>query len=152
MESATGWLTLRMNHEALAAFVATLWRVLGTPARRSSTAPMFDATGTVAADRDGYHAHSGFFFPYIPDDLELTVGIGEGLFQLNGGEIIYASPAVWRKALVAWGRVVEDRQPRLIVLDSSETEWCSSESRGRLCIEYLPDLSWQDAPNDNETS
>jgi hypothetical protein len=150
MEETTGWLTLRMNHEALAVFVIAMWRVLGPPAKESTVAPMFDVTGSVTVERDGFHAHSGFFYPYIEDDLELTVGIGSGLFSLNGGEILYASPAVWRKALVAWNRVVAERRPCLIVLDSSESEWCTSESRGRFCIEYLPDLSREDLPSKDD--
>jgi hypothetical protein len=146
METSTGWLTLRMNHEALAVFVIALWRVLGPPARESTVAPMFDLAGTVDAERDGFHAHSGFFYPYIDDDMELTVGIGSGLFSLNGGAILYASPVMWRRALVAWNQVVEERRPCLIVLDSSESEWCTSDSRGRFCIEYLPDLTSDDQP------
>jgi hypothetical protein len=146
MEETTGWLTLRMNHEALAVFVIALWRVLGPPAKESTVAPMFDVTGTVVAERDGFHAHSGFFYPYIDDDLELTVGISGGRFSLNGGEILYASPAMWRRALVAWNAVVVERRPCLIVLDCTESEWCTSDSRGRFCIEYLPDLSREDLP------
>lgn len=84
-------------------------------------------------DDVGYHLH------FCLGTEEVIFGIGDGLFELDGGDKIWAAKEVWQKAITAWEDVLEQQAERYIVLDKYQDQWCKDDSIGRFQIHYIPD-------------
>lgn len=139
-DESKGWLQLRFNHIGLKEFVEALAGVY-----MERKAPMMiDSTGIARVKSENFHAHSEDFFPAI--DQDMIVSTGDGLFHLDSGLHICASPEIWQKAIIEWRRVLLRKAPALIVLDKYQTEWCLPECQGRLSMEYLPNECQQLPP------
>ncbi len=142
-DEITGWMQIRMNHAAFERFVAAVEEIY----EQKEGPFMGSLRGKIHVEKEGYHTHSGFFFPEITE--EITLGTGNGKFVIEGGEYLWASPDVWQNALKKWREILIARSPSLIVLDKFQTEWCDTKSTGRFSIEYIPDML-QEANNQKE--
>lgn len=138
-DERTGCLTLRMNDHALKAFAGALRDLFS----EQEPAPQMGLLGSRGVKRvrrtdPGWHVHGDFLLPSL--SAELIVSLSDDLLEIAEGYHLAASPEHWLKIAEAWLEVGCGREPKLIVLDRFQSEWCDSDSTGRFVIEYLPGL------------
>ena len=146
-DERTGCLTLRMNDHALKGFAGAL-RDLFTgqgPARQMGEFGVRGIRAVRPTDPD-WHIHGDFLFP--PLAAELTVSLSGDLLRVIEGCHLAAPTEHWLRIAEAWLEVANAREPKLIVLDRFQREWCDADSTGRFVIEYLPGLQAKDSAAD----
>lgn len=129
----------RMNYHALKAFIHNIRKTYkgNKEIKRQGRLNKFLFGKAYRAEDPGFHIHSEFFMPDL--EYEITIGTSDsGLLTLNGGDNLWGSPKIWKEICEEWDRVAEERKPKLIVLDSYQSDWCDSKSIGRFIIEYEP--------------
>jgi hypothetical protein len=146
-DERTGCLTLGMNDHALKGFAGAL-RDLFSEREPAPQMGVFGFRGVkkVRPTDSGWHVHGDFLFSPLPE--ELTVSLSDDLLEIAEGYHLAASPEHWLKIADAWLEVACGREPKLIVLDRFQSEWCDSKSTGRFVIEYLPGLRAQGSAAD----
>ncbi|MBN2360590.1 MAG: hypothetical protein JXR83_14130 [Deltaproteobacteria bacterium] len=136
-DALTSTLTLIMNYDALTGFALALRRVFVDPDGAAIVGTELPSGRNIGPNDPGFYTHSSLFFPQLP--YELTVGSrSSGLLRLQGGDALFAPTALWGRICSTWLEVADEMQPRLIVLDRDQRDWCDVQSSGRFMIEYQP--------------
>lgn len=136
-DASTATLTLTMNYDALTCFALALRKVFVEPVDTAIVGTELPSGKNIGPGDPGFHTHSSMFFPQL--EHEMTVGSRDsGLLLVQGGDALFAPGEMWRRICDTWLQVADEMQPRLIVLDRDQRDWCDGQSSGRLMIEYQP--------------
>lgn len=136
-DPATTTLTLTMNYDALTSFALALRKVFVEPTGATSVGTELPSGKNIGPGDPGFHTHTSMFYPAL--EHEITVGSRDGgLLLVQGGDALFAPSGMWRRVCDTWIQVADEMQPRLIVLDRDQSDWCDGQSSGRFMIEYQP--------------